>query len=295
MKICSATILYNPNDSLLENLATYYDHVDRLFIIDNSENENNIEANLIRKFGFSKITLVKNKKNIGIATALNDACELAKTNGFDWVLTMDQDSYFKSGVFFDHCIPVLHQKDIAIIAASFSEKTVLSKPYSTLFYESLFTITSGNVLRLDAWEKVRFNDKLFIDEVDNDFCIRLKKKGYRILLTKEVFLQHAVGETIKVKPFFFYKELHISVHNSPIRAYYITRNSLYVIKKHGLAFPSFGLNRSVNLLIRIALTIFFYPNKKKCLNYIIMGARDFLRSRFGKLVPIFLYFLSLNY
>ena len=42
-------------------------------------------------------------------------------------------------------------------------------------------IASGNIINLQAWNKVgRFDNSLFIDEVDHDFCHRLTQEKYKI-------------------------------------------------------------------------------------------------------------------
>ena len=45
-----------------------------------------------------KINYIYNGDNLGIATPLNKAAELARKEKIDWLLTMDQDTNFNSGV-----------------------------------------------------------------------------------------------------------------------------------------------------------------------------------------------------
>ena len=89
-KIAAVVILYNPELSILENIKSYIDQVEKLYVVDNSEASN---ESLIQEIkSFSKIEYIPNKYNIGIAAALNIGARKAIEEGFDYLLTMDQDS-----------------------------------------------------------------------------------------------------------------------------------------------------------------------------------------------------------
>lgn len=64
--------------------------MDKVYIIDNSSNNNSSLIKII-----PNAVYIPNYNNLGIAKALNQGCEAAKQDGFDWVLTMDQDSFFE--------------------------------------------------------------------------------------------------------------------------------------------------------------------------------------------------------
>ena len=94
MKIAGTVVWYNPNDENIENIKTYIDYVERLYIIDNSKKNN---KKLSEKLNNKKIEYIYNNgKNLGISSALNLACKKAKKEDFSWILTMDQDSSFDS-------------------------------------------------------------------------------------------------------------------------------------------------------------------------------------------------------
>jgi rhamnosyltransferase len=203
MRICSVTVLYHPDDAVYKNICSYYDYVEKLYIIDNTEAENKNDWIKDNAGGdkAGKIVYVRSGINTGVAAALNSACRLAMADGFDWILTMDQDSNLKALDFFKFCTSFIHDDDIGIISASFSNNMPFKKQHLDHSYELLFAITSGNLLRLNAWSVTVFNEKLFIDEVDNDFCLRLKKNGFRILTSKEILLNHSIGEIKRIRFF----------------------------------------------------------------------------------------------
>lgn len=284
MRICSVTIIYHPDSTVFHNISSYINYVEKLFIVDNTEgleSNNWYRKNIEHREFNDKFVYIRNGSNIGIAAALNLGCKLATAESFDWILTMDQDSYLKNPAFFNYCAPLLGTADVGIMAASFSKKMPFRKAYNDQSDELLFAITSGNLVRLNAWSATLFEEKLFIDEVDNDFCLRLKSKGYKIISSKENLLIHTIGEVKKVRFFFSKKSFSIGIH-SPVRSYYITRNILYVIS---INFPrnlAFCINRLYTLFLTILQVILFYPEKWNHIKHHYKGVKDFLFGRYGK-------------
>jgi len=93
MKLAGTVIFYKPDISNIDNIATYIDEIDLLFVIDNTEKADNKFASKLKKFG-NKIEYHSFGENLGIAKALNTAAKLAIEKGFSHLLTMDQDSSF---------------------------------------------------------------------------------------------------------------------------------------------------------------------------------------------------------
>ena len=282
MKICATTILYNPPANFIENIATYFQLVDHLFIVDNSTNSTSNFEKLIKKFGEESITFLHFEHNIGIAAALNESCQLAFRQGFGWILTMDQDSYFEGDAFFKLANPLFYNNEIAIMAASFTIIMPFLSTFSPNFWESYMVITSGSLVNLSAWNVIRFNEDLFIDEVDNYFCLMAKKAGYKILTSREILLKHQLGDFVVLKIPGIKKQFRVGFHSSPIRNYYVTRNSLFIIKASMSLYPSVAINRIKNLFMRFIFILFFYPQKRNCLKYVFRGVVDFSVGRYGK-------------
>ena len=88
--ICGTVVLYNPLENVKDNILSYLDLLDKLYVVDNSVNQDN--QYLLPSS--NKIVYINNKDNLGIAKALNIAFERAIKDGYTWVLTMDQDSKF---------------------------------------------------------------------------------------------------------------------------------------------------------------------------------------------------------
>lgn len=283
MKLCAVTILYHPDEAFLSHVRTYIDVIDKLFVIDNSEQTVDVVRHELNNRYSQKVTFISNNGNLGVAASLNMACGLAVQEAFDWILTMDQDSYFETHTFFDLSLLLMQKKNIGIIAASYFGKVPFKEEYSEDFFQVPFVVTSGNLVCLHAWELCGgFEDKLFIDEVDTDFCLKMKANNFLVLLSKQTFLQHELGQMFSIRLPFTKQYKPIGIHK-PWRMYFTVRNGLYVSFKYGFKYPTVFFERFKHLLVKLLLIIFYYPNKMSYLKFYLKGIKDFI---FGRYKPI---------
>ena len=238
IKLAACVVLYNPDDTIFENILTYGNYVDKLIVIDNSLKKNNFLIDKLSEVFESKLIYINNNDNLGIATALNQACDKAIELQFKWILTMDQDSSF---INFDHykkCLEkVQNVNNVALLAANTDKEGYSNfdkNGCSCNYREDKFSvITSANIVNLEYFEEIgRFNDKLFIDMVDYDYCLRINIKKFKILYFPDVFVEHKLGEVHLRTNIFTKKKKYKTEHNAQ-RAYYIARNSLYLFKNYG--------------------------------------------------------------
>ena len=89
MKCAGVSVLYNPSMEDINNINSYIANLDKLYLVDNSNKDN---SSMIPSS--SKIEYVPFMENMGIGYALNYAAKHAIELGYDWLLTMDQDSQF---------------------------------------------------------------------------------------------------------------------------------------------------------------------------------------------------------
>lgn len=232
-EICAGIVLYNPEENRLkENINAILPQVSRLFLIDNaSYNIKKIEE----AWGNNcNIQIIKNTTNEGIARALNQMCDAAISQKYKWILTLDQDSVCPNNLI-KLFIPYTSQPAIGIICPHFrlnlkgyQQKTEhFDKDYDFIKY----CITSASLTNLVAWnESGKFDDKMFIDCVDYDFCIKLRLAKFNILRINHAVISHEVGRA-KVIPMFFKKKIIVYNH-STLRNYYMVRNTIYLLKKY---------------------------------------------------------------
>ena len=290
IKLAACVVLYNPDDTIFENILTYGNYVDKLIVIDNSLKKNNFLIDKLSEVFESKLIYINNNDNLGIATALNQACDKAIELQFKWILTMDQDSSF---INFDHykkCLEkVQNVNNVALLAANTDKEGYSNfdiNECSCNYREDKFSvITSANIVNLEYFEEIgRFNDKLFIDMVDYDYCLRINIKKFKILYFPDVFVEHKLGEVHLRTNIFTRKKKYKTEHNAQ-RAYYISRNSLYLSKNYGKYFSKeFGMLHILNIVfIHDVTKILLYEiDKWNKLKAKFIGLYHFLINRYGK-------------
>ena len=149
-------------------------------------------------------------------------------------------------------------------------------PGSDQCQDVMTPMTSGCLLNLRAYRAVGpFLDALFIDFVDNEYCLRLRKHGFLVLRANLARLNHSVGDTRKFGPF-------IATNHSPLRRYYKTRNRFLVFSRYLRDFPGHCLFDLVRLAKEIASIVLFEGEKFAKLRMIWLGFCDFLRGRYGR-------------
>ncbi len=273
MSIAGVIVLYNPDNSVWNNINTYLSEVNVLYAVDNSDVLNIELVDLLKNN--PKIKYSNNGRNLGIASALNVGAKLALEKNYEWLLTMDQDSSFIDNSYFK----IFDEHENKDRLALFSPTHVQSKNGIEGNVKKSFVsivMTSGNVLNLNAFSIIGgFNEKLFIDEIDHDYCLRAILKGYNIIQCN-IELKHKLGNPV-------YKNgREITIHNNS-RIYYITRNNLYIWKKYSLKFPTLVLKR-IRWYFEYAYNNLYYSkNKTTTLNYMFKGISHFIRGRYGQL------------
>ena len=282
-KIAGCVILYNPDFDVVENVASYIDHLDLLYVVDNQNGDAVIKE--LNKRYQDKIVPIKHNENMGISISLNEALTLSKDK-YELLLTMDQDSRFSptSMLRFKREVASFGwEKTLAVGAAievfGFKEPADIT----ICWKKTVNMITSGNIVSVkNALAIGGYDEDLFIDEVDSDFCFRGIKAGYELYTnTSGIYLLHSLGNPSYHK--YFGHVTKVQNHNK-IRKYYIFRNRLVVLFRHG---KMMGAKRCWNYYIKANINlirdvVFFEDDKLGKMNCIAKGFLDFLTSRLGK-------------
>ncbi|HTE24670.1 glycosyltransferase [Flavitalea sp.] len=282
-QIAAVVVMYHPEISFLKNIATYADQVTRLFIIDNSEFP---DEDFYKSFRSDpKVVIISDKINHGIAKALNIAGEKAKQEGFDWLLTMDQDSSFDPGVlsaYFQAADAYPAKEAVAVFGLPYDKEFLSSRPADEFYVEVNSLITSGCLLNLQLFEKLEgFNEKLFIDEVDHDYCYRAILSGYKVVVIKAGLMRHTLGRSLELTNKRNLSSGLKTLHN-PIRIYYIVRNGLYVSGKFKNEFPKESAKRRKIIYVTVKNNLLYGDQKLAVLKYAILGLWHNVIKRYGR-------------
>lgn len=279
-KIAACFVLYNPDESLISNINSVLSQVSKIYLIDNSEKE--LNNNLTTFFQTEhKLKHIKLGSNLGIAEALNIALKLAEEDNFEFLLTLDQDSKASDSMVQKLFDIISKDEKIALVTAKHFDKSQHMITSDESVEDILYTMTSGNLLRVSIANSIGgFDSKLFIDHVDHEFCLRLKKNGYQIKRVNNAILYHKLGksETKRFLGINFYPS-----HHSPERIYYRTRNRLYVDNKYKNVFPNYVKEDIRHFLRELLDMIVCEKQKLKKIKMMIKGYIDYKKGRFGKL------------
>lgn len=279
VRIAAVTILYHPAETIIENILTYCREVDVLYIMDNSaESHSFIQENL----PFPNIVYLHDSKNEGIAKRLNQAAALAMESGFNWMLTMDQDSYFELGAV-SRFVSYIESYEYKNLTAVFGVNYTEPQMDKSRFKEVPLVITSGSIINLPILKKMgSFDENLFIDEVDSEYCYRSRLSGYKILECSAIYLHHLLGEIKMGRSLKSGKYTPRRLH-APIRLYYMVRNYFYVQHKLPLISVAEKKEMKRGLLVRIKNNLIYNPQRWHVIKYIAKGYLDFSRNKMGKI------------
>lgn len=271
-------VLYCPDIKLLsQNINSVIKAgAQEILLIDNSE-EKPIDINT-KDYDEGVVSHIWNGKNLGIASALNIGCSVLYEKGYRWVLTLDQDSVVPENIFevYNNFLTTPNEK-IAILSCNHLMDNEKEDDVNTYEYRDL-CITSGCLMNLDAWSEVgKFDDKLFIDGIDHDICIKFRLNGYKLVRFPNLRLNHRLGEPKQIM--IFGHRINVRVGHSPMRMFYMTRNWNYLDNKYKKQLNGkTGLNLSYWKMILLVLLL----EKKKMafLASFYMGHRDYKKGLF---------------
>lgn len=281
-RIAAAVVLYHPDNKVPGNINSYVDQVDIVFAIDNTEqgqNNDKIRNSLLEN---PKIIYIANRENLGIAAALNIGANHALQAGYSFLLTMDQDSAASPTLVADltdgtHGFVI---GEIGILSPFHSIKTDPCPPTDKTV-QVLTAWTSGSLLNLSAYLKTGpFTEKLFIDFVDHEYCLRLNLEGYKILKVNKAILTHNFGIDLKRHRFLW--KHPVASNHSALRRYYITRNRFYIASQFHKKFPDFFRDDLILFFKEIAVIFLFEKDVFRKYKMILRGFYAYKRGILGK-------------
>lgn len=224
--ICAGYVTYNPDINLLRrSIAAILTQVNYIVIVDNASTNKMFVEEL--QLLSNSIHVIFNESNKGVAVALNQIGKYAEELGCQWFLTLDQDSVCPPNTINVYS-EYMNTPNIGLICPYILQRISpnVNANYSNVSEYIQVAITSGSLVRTLAWKDVNgFWDELFIDRVDDDFCFALRDKGWKILQTNRVALEHQIGNPTLHS--FIGKKYYTDSYPS-FRYYFIARNTIIV-------------------------------------------------------------------
>ena len=296
--IAAGIVLYNPDseERFYKCIDSILSQIDKIYVFDNSTDG--------KKYKFcDEVVYMTENKNTGIAYALNKIMEAADSDGYSWVITMDQDSILPFNLVSEY-IKYTDEENLGIICPQVIDKrrSYMSVKENPEIEYVDFCITSASCTSINAWKKIgKFDEWLFIDLVDNEFCKRLVVSNYKILKINKLVLDQQFGNIIpkstKVQNFWIKISKLLKNQNfakfgykkkvSEFRVYYTCRNIIYVnnkLSKYGkIGYENYNCDGYLGFIISFCIPSFFRAQKKfKVLKAIFKGSIDGKKAKVEK-------------
>lgn len=268
MKILCSIILFKPNidkvSSLLKEMSVC---IDNFFLWDNTPG--GCGLNEILDF-----PIYSNGENLGLSKSYNEALKYAKKHGFDYLMTMDQDSKW---VRFETYINQICKRESL-------------SPFESLYFVSTaagndipFTpitsggINSGAIIPVSFLDKIGgYNTDFFVDAIDDWLILEACKDKMNCFLVGNCHIQQKFGDS--EEGHFLGKSFQV-VNYSPMRLYGVMRN--YFILWHEYSLPKDLKNKilkgfCITWLVKILLG---EDHKRKKISALFSGVYDGVLQR----------------
>jgi rhamnosyltransferase len=240
------------------------------------------QPSMADKLDDPRVRVLRSGRNLGLAAALN--LGLAGLPEDAWaVLFLDQDSVLPPNLV-EQLAARLDDASIGAVGPGpvDAEKGGHYETFAKLHGEladRYSIITSGMLVRRTAFSALpgpAFREDFFVDCVDIDFCLRLRRTGARVVRDRGLLLPHSIGDgrDHRLGPF----TVRV-LHYAAWRHYWVARNGIVLTREHGLRAPGFAV---INLLFMarwLAATAAFEPKRRSHVPAILRGLRDGLTGR----------------
>ena len=287
MKVYAVIVCYRPDVRRLQRLCEELLLDDmQVILVDNTEAPG--IAEVPRASGCELLTM---GRNTGIAHAQNRGIAAASTARADVILFFDQDSTIAPG-FAKTLVSELNlgQPDIvspryfdditdaelpSIRVNRYGLRTVVHRGHCTEPYAVDVVISSGTAATRQVFELAGvFDEGLFIDFVDTEWCLRCRSRHIPIRVVPAAVMRHRIGtKSIDLGL------VTILVH-SPVRCYYQLRNCFHLFRKHHIP-TLFALRETVSVFLGRALLLLFVRNRIAYTKAYVCAVRDGLKGVTG--------------
>jgi rhamnosyltransferase len=287
LNVCASIVTYHPGPRFPEPFAQLMREVPKWLIIDNRSSEE--DRRRLRRIACASVEIVENPDNLGVAAALNQAARRAQALGFEWLLSFDQDSAPEPDLLAHLTEAYRWLPDpgkLGMIGSNFlvegtGDLFYRCEPTNAMTVEQPCLITSGSLLSLRAFSQVGpFRDELFIDGVDSEYCLRLRRQGFKVLASCRPLMRHSLGN-LRIHPL-LWKRPRIT-HHSALRRYYMTRNAIVIARQYWGAEREWVRLSLKALAVGFVGAMLFERHKLKKLGATVLGAVDALRGRMGRI------------
>ena len=261
--IIGVVALYRPREEEIENIKRYVDDLDYCYLADDSGEDNGYIFKDFVEQCRGRAEYFANSKNIGLCAS-------------DWVLVMNPDGTFSNkaiNIYRDY-LKKYSPENVAIIAPTFNIDRH-PKQAGAGNREISYADMSGCLYNIKIMKEIGLFDlKTYFYGLDTEYCMRVKKYGYKIIECSEAVLDHNPAKTCEIK--LMGRRIFAYGIDPPKRFYYQFRSAYYIHKKYGINWNDFFM---IYKMIKVVL---FFDGKKEYFKAINTGIKDARKGYYGK-------------
>jgi rhamnosyltransferase len=282
--VCAVIVTYHPTARMVGDMPRIRAQVQELVVVDNGSSTAELLPLRIanEKLG---INLIENNENLGIAEALNQGIRWAKDHGCSWVVLFDQDSKVTEGFVREMLAAWESHPDrerVVSIHPTYVDPETGDRWMGRRASDGgpIRSLTSGALMPVWIFDQIGgFASEYFIDEVDTEFCYRIRSTGYLIAGSRHAELLHHVGHPTRFSLLGFGFR---TTNHSALRRYYMSRNRIALYRRYFRVFPQWILlhiSESVRETIKCFVS---EQNRVRKFRNFLLGTWDGLVGRMGK-------------
>ena len=300
-RVFSVVVSYQPDTEVLRALLdTLLAQTTGVFVVDNTPAADQRVEALCAALPQQTLHLIRLGDNFGIARALNIGIDAALAAGATQVLLSDQDSLPAP----DMVAALLAALDdlqragqrVGAVGPTYTDRhTGITFPFQAhiqgrVFYghrrpdaahptvEALTLITSGTLVPAPVLRDVGpMREDFFIDNVDIEWCHRVRAAGYALFGVGAAVMFHSMGDQALRVWYFGWR--HESAY-SPVRVYYRIRNFVALCRLPFIPWR-WKLRSGWNIVGVVYTQTVFGRQRLAALRMAARGLRDGLRGRMG--------------
>jgi len=128
-----------------------------------------------------------------------------------------------------------------------------------------------------------FDEQLFIDFVDHDYCLRANSMGYRVLEAENCYMIHQIGDEREFKTLFGVKR---KTFHSPQRIYFMVRNSMLVASRFQHQYQRFIKGYKKDLFREIFRALKYSNRRVEYIACVLRAYNDHRRGVYGNSIGL---------
>lgn len=294
--IASVTVTWNPGVAIeghMQALRRQSRPLDEIIVVDNASTDGTLE---LLKRDFPEVKVIALSQNTGVGGGFSAGLKYAFDTGHDWIWLFDHDSLPRPDALEKLVAAIQKQShhDCKLgVVASLPVNPENGLPYFGCRWKDRFvpvsdmpeelchvdsTTSSGSLIRREVVEGVGLPRRdFFIDFVDHEYNLRIRRHGYDIAMVPGSVMYHTIGKT-RVHRFLGRPRLRIE--EQAWRQYYMARNETYTVchELPGIKAKGFLLWRMLRTILDVLI---FNSQKALRMKMICLGIWDGLTSRLG--------------